>query len=605
VLWSRGVSLESDSAEPEQFLTREASEQTSSVRTSLRQNYALARDLWVPLRDRTRQFLARFDPNDDPLAEPLTAAPLFFLFLALAFSVWTYWRWKFQPMQDLGHHIGLSAVVADYNRPGSLYPPLYEPPNLLNANALLYFVAGYAGKFIGVTRAVRLGMTFYLVGVPLANLYALRVFGRSAWGAVLSVPLVYNMNYVGGFANLLFAAPLMVLIIPVFHRMLLAPTRWRIRTASILLILIFLSHAHGFLWTGALTFFLTLAHVAVWLTRRGMAVRERLAGAGKVAGIAFATTIPSLLLFYRWYNWSFGEGKIAGPGTTTTVGMEDNFAAAFKSPSGLFHDLFAYALNIYTDDSDMVGLYWIGILAVGAIAFSRLHRWRRPPVLEMAFALTVASYFFLPEGIASNPVVGSRQIGASLWFFFSAVVTPVPARVSRIARWLVVMGILFCTGDFLRTWYEHLVVFEQTEANGIEYVLEQTPYRKTLHMVKISSDYSQVFTWKPNWHVDNYYMADRFGQQPDNPAIVSTSSIRYRPGVDFHRITVHSPDWPQWAEIWDNFELVLVHGWAPTKEELAAANDRAVRIRKMGDWELWRRKGEWQTKGDGEPPHVP
>src|ERR1039457_4017261 len=123
--------------------------------------------------------LAKIDPNDDPEAEPLALAA------ALSWSVWMFWHWKFQPMQDLGHHIGLSAIVADYNSKNSLYPALYDPPDPLNANSLLYFVAGYLGRLriIGVTNCVRLCMVGYLAGVPLANLYALRVFGRSPWAA--------------------------------------------------------------------------------------------------------------------------------------------------------------------------------------------------------------------------------------------------------------------------------------------------------------------------------------------------------------------------------------------------------------------------------------
>ena len=86
--------------------------------------------------------LARIDPNDDKDAEPLGLLPLITLGVALTYSLWMFWYWKFQPMQDLGHHVGLSAVVADYGRPGSLYPALYERPDPLNANSLLYSFAG-------------------------------------------------------------------------------------------------------------------------------------------------------------------------------------------------------------------------------------------------------------------------------------------------------------------------------------------------------------------------------------------------------------------------------------------------------------------------------
>jgi hypothetical protein len=547
--------------------------------------------------------LARIDPNDDEDAEPLGLVPLITLGVALTYSLWMFWHWKFQPMQDLGHHVGLSAVVADFGRPGSLYPALYEKPDPLNANSLLYFFAGYLGKMIGVSNAVRVGMSFYLAGVPLANLYALRVFGRSPWGAVLTVPLAYNMNFVGGFANLLFAAPFMVLTMPVFYRTLVAPTWKRIVASAFLFVAVFLSHAHAFLWVGVLSFTLTLAFFVLALVTRGLSIKERLRAGAKVAGAALVSVIPAMLLFYRWYQWSFGKGKAEGSVQTLTSGFDNHFGAAFKTPAALFTDLWNYALKIFVDETDLILVYKIGILIMVAVAFSRLHKWRRPVVMEMAFTLTVASYFFMPEAIDSNPVVGSRQIGVALWFI-GAMVSPVPASVSRLARWIVIAGILYCTREYLRAWHDHMVTFENTEANGIEYVLDQTPYRQRMHYVKVSSDFSKVFTWKPNWHVEKFYMADRFGQVPDNPAIVSTSSIRYKAGVDPHRITYHGPDWASWADLWSYHELVLVHGWEPTDKQLEEAKSHAVRIRKEGSWELWRKKGDWQEKGDGAPPNV-
>lgn len=547
--------------------------------------------------------LARIDPNDDEDAEPLGLVPLITLGVALTYSLWMFWHWKFQPMQDLGHHVGLSAVVADYGRPGSLYPALYDRPDPLNANSLLYSFAGYLGKMIGVSNAVRLGMTFYLAGVPLANLYALRVFGRSPWGAVLTVPLAYNMNFVGGFANLLFAAPFMVLTMPVFYRTLIAPTWKRIVASALLLVAVFLSHAHAFLWVGVLSFTLTVAFFVLALVTRGLSIKERLRAGFKVAGAALVSVIPAMLLFYRWYQWSFGTGKAEGSVQTLTSGFDNHFGAAFKTPAALFTDLWNYALKVFVDETDLILVYKIGILMMVAVCFSRLHKWRRPVVMEMAFALTIASYFFMPEAIDSNPVVGSRQIGVALWFV-GAMVSPVPASVSRLARWIVIAGILYCTRDYLRAWHDHMVTFEKTEANGIEYVLDQTPYRQRMHYVKVSTDFSKVFTWKPNWHVEKFYMADRFGQVPDNPAIVSTSSIRYKAGVDPHRITYHGPDWASWSDLWSYHELVLVHGWEPTEKQLEEAKLHAVRIRKEGSWELWRKKGDWQEKGDGAPPNV-
>lgn len=546
--------------------------------------------------------LAKIDPNDDPEAEPLGLPPLIALAIALTWSVWMFWHWKFQPMQDLGHHIGLTAVVADYNTKGSLYPALYDHPNPLNANSLLYFVAGYGARLhlLGVTNCVRLCLVGYLVGVPLANLFALRVFGRSPWAAVVSVPFAFahNMNFVAGFANLLFAGPFMVLAIPLFYRVLMKPTWKRAAWAALMFVLVFLAHAHIFLWVGALSFSLTFVFFIATFFERRADLKQRLVRAAVVAGVSFACVVPSLILFYRWYQWSFGAGKDQGAISATTSGWDQNFGAQFKTVDGLFTDLSHYALKTYVQMDDLALLWKFGVLMMIAIGCSRLKRWARPPVMEIAFALTVASYFLMPEAIDSNSVVGSRQLGVSLWIV-SPLFSPVPAKVSRFARLVVIVGICWLTKDSMQIWNDNLATFERTEAAGLEYVLDAAPPRQHMHLVKVMTDMSAIFTWKSLWHVEKYYMADQFGQVADNPAIVSTSSIRYRAGVDPHRITYHSADWPKWDELWNNYELVLVHGWHPTDAQLDLAKSHAVRVRKSGNWELWRKHGAWET-GDAQ-----
>lgn len=551
-----------------------------------------------PVRDHVARALAKIDPCEDPDAEPLGLLPLIALTVALVYSLWLYWRFKFQPMQDVGHHVGLSAVVADWGRPGSMYTELYEWPNPLNANALLYTFAGYLGKIVPVTFAFRVGMSFYLAGVPLANLYALRVFGRSAWPAVLAVPLVYNMNYVAGFANLLFAGPFFVLSLPLLHRLLERFTWKRFAAAAFTYVCVFLSHAHVFLWAGALGATLTLATYFYRLFERDRTWLERIKGAWKAAGVSLLTVTPSLLLFARWYDWAFGSGKADGAVQTVTTGLDQGFGAYFKPAQALWHDLGMYALKLYITDEDLNLMWKLGLLVSVAVAFARYAKWKKPPVMEIAFALTVGSYFVLPEAIDSNPVVGSRQMGIALWLL-PAIVVPLPAKVSRFARWIVILGSLIFVRQFFIAWVQHLVKFEHTEAAGLEWVLDAAPKRQHLHLVKIMNDYSTVFTWRPNWHVEKYYMADKLGQVADNPAIVSTSSIRYKKGIDPHRITGHGPDWASWANLWEWNELVLVHGWVPTPDQLTEAKKHGRRIRKEGDWELWRRHGDWET-GDPE-----
>jgi len=449
-----------------------------------------------------------------------------------------------------------------------------------------------------VTTAVRACMVFYLAGVPLANLYALRVFGRSPWGAVLSVPLTYNMNYVAGFANILFAAPFMVVTLPVFYRALRAPSWRRVLAASIVFLLVFLAHAQSYLWVGALCAAMTLAAMVARASGRVRRPRDRVLLPLRAAGIAIACVIPSLLVFARWYARTFGAGRASGGVTVETGTWDDQYGAVFKTLSRSMHDIGAYALETTMTEDDMFAAIMLALLAVLAIAFHRLQRSNRPPVLECAFALTFVSYFYLPEAISGQEVIASRQVAISLWFA-AVLVSPVRADVSRWGRWLVIAGIVALTWSDLRTWYGLVAQFEalETPENAL-CALSAAPPRLRLHYAKLVPDTSKIFTWKPTWHVDNFYMGDRFGQAPDNPALNSTSPIRYRDGVDFHRIQYSPYNWYEMKDMWDYFDLVLVHGPMST-DHAKAAKEHATRLRKCGDWELWRKHGPWET---GEAP---
>jgi hypothetical protein len=71
--------------------------------------------------------LRRLDPCEDPAAEPVTRAQVLALLLATGAAAFFWLRWKFQPMQDLGHHVGLAAVTSDWGRPGSIYTAPTRP----------------------------------------------------------------------------------------------------------------------------------------------------------------------------------------------------------------------------------------------------------------------------------------------------------------------------------------------------------------------------------------------------------------------------------------------------------------------------------------------
>lgn len=541
----------------------------------------------LAVRDTSRKAterLSRFDPNEDPTVDPMSAISVVALALATAASVWMFVRWKYQPMQDLGHHVALSAVVADYGRPGSLYTSLYEPIDPFAANSLLYQVAGHIGRLVGVTRAVQGCMVFYLVGVPVANAYALRVFGRSIWGALLAVPLCYNMIFLAGFANMLFGAPLMIVAIPLLHTTLRTLSWKRALVTSLVIALLFLAHAHLFMWTGFLLFLLTFAHF-VYAFVIGKGIRQRLLGPLKVAGMALGCVVPALLLFAHWYSRTFGEGRTSGTVLNATSGFDNKFGAVFRDSRQMIATLVdTFELTANQDDTN--GLLWLLLLVGVAIAIARLSRLRQPPVLELVCIITFCSYFVLPDGLQGHDVLAQRQPAVAMWFL-PVFLTPVPWRVSRLLR----IGTIAATGALcillLSTWYHTQLLFQKNEVVGLEAVMSAAPAHQRLHYVKIDPT-SRYFTWRPFWHIEKIYMGDKLGQAADTPGILSTSCIRYRSGIDIHRNGNHTHDWSNDPEIWRYFDIVLVRSWRPSAEQRKAAETHGTLLRRAGEWELWK-----------------
>lgn len=528
--------------------------------------------------------LARIDPNDDPRAEPLTPVAVAVIVLLTAFSAGMYLRWKIQPMQDLGHHLAMTAVVTDYARPGSLYPAIYHPFDPLNTNSLLYTVSGYGGRLVGASWAFRLSMATYLAFVPLANLYALRVFGRSPWGAALSVPLVYNMSYVFGFANFLFAAPLFVLAVPAFYRLLVGPSWRRLAWATLLVTLVFLAHVHVFLWLGVLLVGVTLA-VFARSVARGASPREARPHLVVLASLAAVT--PGLALFARWYV------RVQAPPAAdelVTFHAEPvswaSLRAAQKSFAQLFADLPAYLRLFAKGEADHRFFLMAALLAAAAILMTRSTARKHPPVLELCALASIASYFVLPEHAAGQAVIGSRQLGVGAWLA-AALFTPPDARRAPLMRRALIGATLLLSTWFLTTWYRELAAFQRDEARGLEEVLAHAPPRARMHYVNIGPE-SQHFNLRSFWHVEKWYMVDRYGQCNENPAFGVMSAVRYRKDYELHRIPVHTNAWPRVDEIWSSFDLVLVHRWRPSPADLMLAMTRGERLAQAGEWQLWR-----------------
>jgi len=503
------------------------------------------------------------------------------LALCIAVLPGIFWmlRWPFQPMQDLGHHMADSAIAADYSRPGSIYPALYTPLDRLCANSLMWSLAGLMGHVISVTLAVRICLLAYVAGTPFAVLVALRAFGRSAWPAVATAALVYAGLFAAGFANLLFAAPFFVVALAQFGRTLERTSRKRALWSGALFVLVFLAHAHAWMWLGALSMMLTARAlmVAAWQRKGGRYLLQ-------LCGWSLGCVALSLLLFARWYHRTFMADQTGLQ--RKTAGLSEGFGAVFKSFAQSLHDL-PEALQAQRSGNDLMLLALFFVLAGFALSAQMIER-KRSRILELCCLVTAASYFFLPEWMSGHESIASRQPCIALWIF-PALLEPVSAALSPRVRRVVIGGTLALTAAWLFSFGTALWHFETEEAAGLAEVLDAAPPRAMLHMVKLDPD-SRYFTWHSLWHVEKYVMSEKLGQTPDTTGILTTSPIHYLPGINIHRVTQHTNDWPGINEIWTAFDVVLVRRWRPSPRALQVAQMRGHLLAKSGDWELWSTK---------------
>ncbi|MDB4998322.1 MAG: hypothetical protein JWM74_5754 [Myxococcaceae bacterium] len=289
---------------------------------------------------RARRASKRLDPCQDPEAERISGAFLVAFALAAASSVFILFHYTYEPGRDVGFHALCVRILHDQSDASSWFHDRYVPMNLLGANTLLYTVATALAKVFDPYTAFKLARLEYFLGLPLVTLYALRRLGRSPWGALLAFPMAYMQAYAAGFVNFSFAAPLLIAALLVGVLFAEQPTVKRGVALAVLCALTFLSHAHVFLWLGALLVPIVLHGAIRELARPELDMPDRLRRAGRKLLLAAACAVPSVLLFGRWYWKYYGPGR---------VHSEESLAAAGKNTAGI---------HFLSLDQKMTEAYW-------------------------------------------------------------------------------------------------------------------------------------------------------------------------------------------------------------------------------------------------------
>ncbi len=546
--------------------------------------------IWAGLRRFDARVQAKvdfFDPNDDPDAEKLSAVALIVIGVQIGFAIWMFLRWYIQPMQDAGMHIGHTGAVTDWGRPGAIVTDIYKPIDPLAANTFLYVGAGYLGKLVGSFAAYRFFLcALYFVGLPLSNVYALRVFGRSAWGAVIAVPLLHGSVYVYGFSNMLVSAPFFVMSIPLLYRLTRKPTKLRALALTLCYVFVFLCHAHVYLWTGALAILVTIFGAVASLraivpAEAAVPRLKRLFWVLVSAGVA---ALPSFLLFYRWYYRTYGPGRdmVAGG---VAEGINTGFGAIFLTEGDLGRVFLATQLTTREPHEETIWLRFL-MLGIFAVALATLSARKKPPILELCFLLTFMSFGLLPEAISGQQVIATRQPAIALWLV-SVFFVPVAWSTSKLARVLVIGLVTWHSWDHLSFWKASLVKFQQTEVAGFERVMAKAPKRKWLYFARNRSD-SSVFLLHSFWHLDKYYGALGHGEAPGGtPTYFSTYALSRRPGAPLNWVTSMNGPWYTTEAVLRDYQLVLVFDGNETEQMVREKAPKVHLLERSGHFSLW------------------
>jgi hypothetical protein len=534
--------------------------------------------------ERLLAWLRFLDPAPSP--SPLSLPFLTCLMSAVAATVWLLATNKYLPGQDVSYHAHCSRVWLDAGRAGSPYAA-YEPAHPLEANTLMYSAAGLFSHLLGSFRAFRFVQAYYFLGLPLACLYALRALGRSPWGSLLAFPLCYTEIFAAGYLNMAFAAPSFVLALVSYWRFAQNVTWRRGIVVAVLFAVVFVSHAHVYLWLGGLVLLYSLAVLGRRLVDACLLGRRGLRDVFLFAAGGLLTAAPSLMLFTRWYARGYGAGHtIGGQGNNVSFATSMEWAPL----SQRFQAGALQAFSASTHPSEVAHIASLGLLVLFAMAMARAGRDRSTPLPELAIATTVASFYVLPAGIAG------QGIAVRQWYFvfwlLPVIVTPIPLRFGRVRSIAVLGGIVLWATWRMSVVTEYLQRFATEEMAGFDRIVQAAPRTPGLLVAYAAVNArSKYWLTSPMYHSYGFLDAQRSYDGPlEYSDAHSVAAIRYTNGPPKPvRHIYGTPSWPLDPIVWQ-YDLVLVYRWTPTSAQEQAAREHATLVASAGEWQLWRTK---------------
>ncbi len=440
--------------------------------------------------------------------------------------LYSAWVWRQLAADPTGH-------LSEYFRrnPRRIYP---------NA-CYSWFLEAVIGR-VSVQAAQKMGMTLYLIALPLAVGAFARALKRPPWlPAICAVGLSLNFLFFMGFLNFLWGVPLVFGFLAVERRILEAPGWWRLAAANLLLAATFCAHLVAF---GAA---LLGAGVLILLVRGGR----------RLWGLAGALPVALLSPFF----WP------------ATVDPEQKWIWQETLRERLSSVLGMHIASAFGEREERVALLaGLVLLPLAVWGILRAREGRRE-LAGFASLLLVGAVAF-PSAIGSGSYLDERMI-VFFWLTLAAgvsVANPLLRRVVAVGiAALIVAHLLFLVRVFAG-FDRDLVQFlsgmpELASSDGIFAVIEvprsQSFVARPMATVE---DYYFMALDKPNF--DHYQAAA--DSAPQFPIAYTDAGLARYPGdrrmtrVKLRRVTEWAEDFLIWGDPMEVREMLGEEGYRLT-----------------------------------------
>ena len=506
------------------------------------------------------------------------------------------------PFVDLPGHMGFVGAQVHEAEPAARISRYYTIDVRLIPTVLYEALAYIAYPYIAIETFTRLFIAaFAILGLPLAMVYALRVFGRDQRLALLVLPLLYHRCLWYGFIDYCSALPFLILALALLTRSLQAFSWPRCLALALASVATVAGHAFVAMVLFGLAALLVLAH-----GDRAMRERRQFSSVQMQSSKAALGLLPAGLYLASW----FMQGVKESDGNKSLLGDVLQARHSLVKSASLFYEWSLGSLKGWQSDAPILvlvaNLVLVGVWAArhraGNDDMPKEHRW---PL--MLLLVTTLVFLLLPMRILS-PLdwwAVSVRLVVPIWLF---LILTLPRARTRLPIQLflpVLAATLFqgvvLTRDFVRFERQDMAHFDQA-------IAAIPPGARLLGLWPVIPEL-QRYRDEPLRHVANYYVVRQGG-------VARTSLVgNSRQNWVHPKAELPSPQQShlrsfRWKDHGGYYDYFLLRDPVEGRDDLpgglhdAPAGELSL-VGRFGLWRLWKRLEDTTGKKGGAAGFMP